>query len=322
MNILSIDIGGTYSRAALFNGDCADTLQQHSSTPVKVSTAAFASFNALMQHLVQQFPASALQEATFVVAVPGPVEQQKYALLANVAWREADVQQLSGIPGDILLINDFVAQAFACLTRQMQAKEIKSGTRHDRISGICVVGAGTGLGHAALQKIGKHYQVLPSEAGHAAFAFDASEMDYQQFVQAQQSAADQYAVNDQIVSGSGLLWLHQFLTGETISAAEIPAKILPDSPTAHYFARLYARSCRNYALSLLDTCGALYITGGVALNSPFLVDNAVFSQEFVHSSAKGSILQTIAIRLNQSDFMGLWGGALYGILHRQGQLLL
>ncbi len=319
MKILSIDIGGTYSRAAIFAGDAVESLQMLSAHPVKVRTSAFDSFQALMDHCLQQCPVQDSDDVSMVLGVPGPVENNRYALLANVAWKEADVNQLRNMPGECFLINDFVAQAFACLSPQMNTLLIKPGSR-SATQGFCVVGAGTGLGHAALQVVDGRYQVIPSEAGHAAFAFDVTEMDYQQFVTTKKALQQDYAVNDQIVSGSGLLLLHEFLTGDIIAPEDIPQHILPDSKTAHYFARLYARSCRNYVLSLLDTCNTLYITGGVALNSPFLVSNDSFRAAFIHSSAKSSILKSIPVILNQSDFMGLWGGALYGLLQQQNKL--
>ncbi len=319
MNILSIDIGGTYSRGAVFSGDNIDTLQMLSATPIKVSTSAFASFNELINYFVQQCPPTELHYSNVVLGVPGPVENNQYALLANVSWREADVKSLHNLQGEIFLINDFVAQAFACLSPHMRVKAIKNGTRMIT-QNRCVVGAGTGLGHAALDYFDGKYRVIPSEAGHNAFAFDVSEQGYQRFVNQRNPLQGDYAINDQIVSGSGLLLLHEYLTGEAISAAQIPQKIQADSPCAHYFARLYARSCRHYVLSLLDTCSVLYITGGVALNSPFLVDNDTFRKEFINSAAKGGILQTIPIRLNQSDFMGLWGAAVYSVVRHSQQL--
>lgn len=319
MNILSIDIGGTYSRGAVFGGDSIENLHMLSAEPIKVSTSAFDSFNDLMNYFVQQLPQTSLNYSTFVLGVPGPVENNHYALLANVTWQAADVRHLQNLQGEIFLINDFVAQAFACLSPQMQVKDIKTGTR-PATHNMCVVGAGTGLGHAALEYFDKKYHVLPSEAGHNAFAFDVTEQDYQRFVNSKKQLQGDYAINDQIVSGSGLLLLHEYLSGVAIKAEQIAQQIQADSPTAHYFARLYARSCRHYVLSLLDTCSVLYITGGVALNSPFLVDNDSFRQEFVNSAAKGSILQTLSIRLNQSDFMGLWGAAVYGILRQNRQL--
>jgi len=319
MNILSIDIGGTYSRAAVFSGLNENALKMTSVDAIRVSTSAFNSFEDLITHITQSFSPKEYHYDSIVIAVPGPVEKNKQAELVNVSWKHANIEKTKNNHCEIILINDFVAQAFACLSKQMNKKIIKN-CDVDKMKGICVVGAGTGLGHATLQFIDNKYLIIPSEAGQVTYPFDIAEVEYQKFLIHTKKLHDTHITNDHVVSGSGLLLLHEFLTGEKITAEEIQQKIPLDSETTHYFARLYARSCRNYALSLLDAFSSLYITGGVALKSPFLVDNDSFRKEFVNSPSKAAILQTIPIYVNQSDFMGLWGGALYGLLRQNQQL--
>lgn len=72
----------------------------------------------------------------------------------------------------------------------------------------------------------------------------------------------------------GLRLLHLFLTGERREAHEIAAEALgSETGTLRWYARFYARACRNWALSTLCT-GGLFITGGIALRNPLVTECA------------------------------------------------
>ena len=311
--ILTTDIGGTNSRFAVFEGGEDGSLTCLKS--VWLSTWGASSFENLLQKLdASDFGYRPSTCDITVAAVPGPVESGCFANLANVPWQV----DLSGLksdlgPGRVHLINDFVAQAFACRTSAVQhALLIKEGTGQPEAP-LSVVGAGTGFGHCSLVPDGRGgFIPLPSEAGHTAFAFvTREEHDFERFVL--DRTGREFVIGDDIISGRGLSYLHEFHHGIKLEPREVVAQTIPDSPVQHWFARLYGRACRNYALSMLSL-GGFYIAGGVSSKNPHLLDNDDFRDEFVASAAHGKLLRRIPVRLVTNEESGLWGAAFYGVV--------
>lgn len=312
--ILAVDIGGTNSRFARFgvNEQKLLTLEKEE----WISTVSVSSFENLIAVASQKIDIE--DNDILVFGVPGPVEFEHYANLVNVPWQEIDISpirnKIKQKGGQVYLINDFVAQAFGCLNEKIGNEiEIKSGAMDHKI-GLSVIGAGTGLGHCTLifEDDGKPIPI-PSEAGQMSFPFQTKEeIKYKDFLEERMNV--NLIINDNVVSGPGLAMLHYYLTGRLMSPLEVAQEITPESETANWFARLFARSCRNYVLCLLPICSVLYITGGVAANLPFLVNNCVFRDEFTQSSKK-DLLNKIPIKLNQNKSLGLWGSAQYGLEH-------
>ena len=106
--------------------------------------------------------------------------------------------------------------------------------------------------------------------------------------------------------------LHQFLTGIKLEPSEVVTEINADSETTQWFAKFYARDCRNYVLTTLAAGGQLFISGGVAMKNPFLVDNAAFRDEFLQGSGTAQdVLAHISVSLLQDERIGLFGAAYY-----------
>lgn len=317
-NILAVDIGGTNSRFAHFRVSNAGELLYESG--FWLATHSALSLEDLLQKARE---AGAIAENfawdAMVLAVPGAIKEKTYAKLANVPWT-VDISGLrTQVPATkILLINDFVAQAFACpLSRYLETRTIQAGQTESGAN-IAVIGAGTGLGHCALALTdGGGFLPLPSEAGHAAFPFYGKiETEYRDYLLDRTGA--RYPYGDIVVSGSGLTYLHSFLTGRSLTPAELVAEINPDSDTTVLFARFYARAARNYALTVL-ALGGLFIAGGVAMKNSFLVDNDHFRNEFSDSLHYGPILKNIPITLLLSEDSGLWGAAHYGVINLRAE---
>lgn len=115
--ILTSDIGGTNSRFAAFHLDDSGELTFLESIWLKTWEAH--SFDHLLENLkTNGFPYTIDNCQVVVAAVPGPVENKCRANLANAPWK-VDISHLKRDYGDdrIHLINDFVAQAYACHTR-------------------------------------------------------------------------------------------------------------------------------------------------------------------------------------------------------------
>ena len=313
-NILAVDIGGTNSRFAHFRA--TDTGELLYEDGFWLATHSALSLEDLLEKareagaITRNFAWDAL-----VLAVPGAIKGKTYAKLANVPWAVDISGLLTRAPGTrIFLINDFVAQAFACpLSQYLKTRTIRAGQTESGAN-IAVIGAGTGLGHCALALTDEgRFLPLPSEAGHTAFPFYGRiETEYRDYLLHRTGV--RYPFGDIVVSGPGLAYLHSFLTGRSLTPAEVVAAIDPGSETTVLFARFYARAARNYALTVL-ALGGLFIAGGVAMRNPFLVDNDHFRDEFGDSLHCGPILENIPVTLILSEDSGLWGAAHCGAIN-------
>ena len=175
-----------------------------------------------------------------------------------------------------------------------------------------IIGAGTGLGTASLIRDSHgSWLPLPAEGGHVIFPFiGKEEAAFQDFAARELGLA--CLSGDDVLSGRGLRLLHLFLTGERREAHEIAAEALgSETGTLRWYARFYARACRNWALSTLCT-GGLFITGGIALRNPLVTECAAFREAFYEGPHR-KLLERIPVRRFTDMNSGLWGSAWFGM---------
>jgi len=237
-NVIAVDIGGTNSRFGHFRISDEGRLSYVDGLRLKTHSAS--SLDDLMEMARNEGPIAAdTQWDVVVLAVPGAVKDNTYAKLANVPWA-VDVSGLRtrATGARIFLINDFVAQAFACpLTSRLNTQIVQNG-EPQAAANVAVVGAGTGLGHCALAPTGGGaFLPLPSEAGHATFAFyGKTETAYRDYLLERTGA--EYPYGDIVVSGPGLTHLHAFLTGRDLDPADVIGEITPKAETTVLFCPL------------------------------------------------------------------------------------
>ncbi len=310
-HILAADIGGTNSRFAYFevNGDDSLTLRDTTWIPSRESR----SFDELLDQLhATSFPIRADEADMVVVAAAGPVEKGRYCFMTNVNWGIdfSNAKTDFGIER-YALIGDFFAQAYGCRSPiSSQAAMVLSGESHDD-GAVAVVGAGTGLGKAVLVPDGKgHFVARSSEGGHVYFTpEDEQESGLDRFIA--KKAGIPHATWEDVVSGRGLSYIHEYLTGVELKPADVAATFSADSKTLAWSSSFYGRVCRNYALEVIAT-GGLYIAGGVAAKNPILIKHESFEQAFRTSHVHGRLLSEIPVMLVDNEENGLWGAAYYG----------
>jgi glucokinase len=313
MNILAADIGGTNSRFAHFTLDEKGTLALNETRWFE--TRKSTSLSHLLELLNRsEFSLPIDQSDIAVLAVAGPIINGVYSNPPNIPW---DIDLSRGLKNfnrmRCFLINDFVAQAYACRSPIIRAaRQILPG-QIDSSAPLAVIGAGTGLGMAALTPDGAGgYVAVPSEGGHCEFPFESpAEFEFMQFVMDKFNAP--YVETEFIVSGRGLSLVHHFLAGEKLTPAEVSAGLSHDSETLEWAARFYGRACRNYALQVLAR-GGVYIAGGVAAKTPLLVMHPAFERQFTNSKTMAAMLKKIPVYLNTNEESGLWGAALFAKL--------
>lgn len=313
LRILAADIGGTNARFAAFTADRDGRLARLGGC--WLPTAQSASFPDLVARLDREgglpFPAAAADVAA--VAIAGPVEEGGRSVPPNIAW-DLDLGRDAPALGfrDWVLLNDFAAQAYACRTPAMErAEEVLPG-RPDPAGVLAVVGAGTGLGKAALLPDGRGgWMVLATEAGHGLFPFASErELDFWRFVRAATGRVQ--VIGDMVCTGSGLSLLHRFLTGEERAPEAVAATFAPGSATLEWFARFLGRACREFALQTV-ALGGVVVAGGIAARNPALVRHPAFAAEFRESETHAGLLERIPVRLSADQDAGLWGAAQAGL---------
>jgi len=310
-NILAADIGGTNSRFAYFSADEARNLTLLETK--WLNTADAASFAQLMDNLRSAGMLLKPKDADIVViGIAGPVEHGVRSSPPLIPW-SIDLSSARRDYGfrEYALINDFIAQAFACLTEVGRAAMNILPGEPEKGAVKAVIGAGTGLGHAALVPDGRgDYLAVPSEAGHANFPFVSKrEYEFQEFLL--RESVELYITGNTVVSGKGLSYVHRFLTGKKLAPDEVAKRFTHHPETLEWAARFYGRACRNFALETLSL-GGIYIAGGVAAKSTELVNHKAFETEFRSSDTLAGLLERVPVFLITDENSGLWGAANYG----------
>lgn len=316
-HLLAADIGGTNSRFGHFLSHPDGRIEQaHNLWLPTREAACFADMLAALGGA--DFPLRPAEADAAVFAVPGPMSGpvgvmgaawSRTCVFANIPW-DMDLDRDGPRFGlkNAALVNDFAAQAQAFRTPLAEASQPVLPGRFDAARVRGVMGAGTGLGMAALIPLsGGGHQVAASEGGHAAFVLGRDEADYLRFLC--EATGEPYPRGDVVLSGQGLSLLHRYLTGRDLSPAGVAAELTPDCDTTALFAGFYGRAARNYALTVLAG-GGMYLSGGVAAKNPMLVTHPRFAREFRQSPTMARFLAGIPVSLARREDMGLAGAAL------------
>lgn len=210
------------------------------------------------------------------------------------------------------VINDFTAQALA-LPALPESSLIRIGGG-EAIHGATklIIGPGTGLGVAALKKVGDHWLPLPGEGGHAAFS-PVSAMDNEILAILQQRLS--FVSWESVLCGSGIELLfeaHSTLSGQTqqLKNHEITAQALSgeqlSKQTLLHFCELLGRAASNAALTT-GAQGGVYIAGGIIPRFPEFFAQSGFRQSFDVNDKMVDYLANIPTNLIMHDNPGLMG---------------
>ena len=313
MKILAADIGGTNSRFAEVEISGLSNLTLYEPVVFPTWSESIDSFDRLLEHYSEAKPPGSPAIGDYdalAIAIAGAVNGQR-ATLPNIAW-DIDLS-VSKTVRNVFLLNDFFAQAHGYLDPDVfdRMRLVRPGPGAGPGS-IAIVGAGTGLGHAALKPYRGERVVIGSESGHTSFSFHGeAERKIESSMLARKGKTWMSA--DDVVSGSGAALILESLTGETVSPAEALSVARKDSPNCSYYSRFYARACRNYCLAMFPV-EALVITGGIAAKNPHLIESESFIEEFNDGRAYRHLLERIPIYLNQDQALGIKGAAIHAWL--------
>jgi glucokinase len=302
MRIVAGDIGGTKTLLQLVDDG---TVAQE----IRYESGAWPTFDALLSDFLARDPRP-IDAACFAVA--GPVIGDR-AEITNLTWTmiAPDLATRFAIRS-VALINDFYAVALGVpLLGAADLLSLNAGTRVPHAP-IAILGAGTGLGEAALIHDGTKWNVVPSEGGHADFGPQDEE---QARLYAQLHAKYGHVSWERLLSGMGLVNIHNFLTGIDRPYDEtIPIDIakLAESHdetairTFEIFVDIYGAEAGNMALRLLAR-GGVFLAGGVAAKNTRRFTDGRFARAFTRKGRFESLLRAIPVDVIVNPAVGLMG---------------
>ena len=318
-HFLAGDIGGTKTRLAVIEVDGTQVQTLHETG---YSSRGYATFEALLGDFISGIQTPI--HAAFGVA--GPV-QGRVVQTTNLPWRiDADALQRQLGFAHCTLINDLEATAYglpALAANDLLA--LQSGAP-DAGGNAAVIAAGTGLGEAGLYWDGQRHHPFATEGGHASFSpGDELEIAFLRYLQQQH----QHVSWERVVSGMGLLSLHEFLrlyhhaavpqwlidemhggdAAAAISGAAMSGRDEICVETLHRFARLYGTEAGNLALKTMSR-GGLYLGGGIAPKILPLLRDGVFLDAFLNKGRMRPLLEAMPVRVILNDRAALFGAAL------------
>ena len=322
---LAGDIGGTETCLALVEVDGVRVKIVHE---VSYPSRDYAAFEILLGEFLSslEFMGYPNTPAHAAFGIAGPV-LGRAVQTTNLPWQiDADALQRQFGFARCTLLNDLEATAYGLpalgaddlLTLQAGAAEADGN--------IAVIAAGTGLGEAGLFWDGQCHLPFATEGGHTSFSpCDEQEITFLLFLQQQFG----HVSWERVVSGMGLLSLHQFLclyrhaeppqwlademhNGDAAAAIAHAALSGQDDicrETLSWFVRLYGAEAGNLALKTMSQ-GGLYLGGGIAPKILPLLQNGEFMEAFLNKGRMRPLLEAMPVRVILNDRAALFGTAL------------
>lgn len=309
--ILIGDIGGTNARFSV-------VLDAHSeaSEPIVVKTANFGTIDEAIQAAVLDH--TSLHPNSAVLAVAGPVESDEIPL-TNCPWVVKPRQMLANLGlSDIVVLNDFEAQALAVVALGEEHMEQIGGGAPEPNAGRVVLGPGTGLGVAGLVHALGHWIPIPGEGGHMDIG-PRSPRDFEVFPHIE--PIEGRISGEQILCGRGLVNVYRAVAtadgkpSPFTQPAEITAAALEKSdPVAEealsIFATCLGRTAGDMALVFMSR-GGVFLTGGIAPKILPALKAGNFRAAFEDKAPHSALMRTMPVYVVTQPLAALAGLAAF-----------
>ncbi|KIQ04644.1 glucokinase [Agrobacterium tumefaciens] len=262
--ILIGDIGGTNARFSIVPDATSEPTQLTSVKTADFKTIDEAIRSAVLDH-------TSLLPVSAILAVAGPIETDEIPL-TNCDWVVKPKEMLTNLGlKDVIVINDFEAQALAIATLGSDDRETIGPQRPDMIASRVVLGPGTGLGVAGLVHARNMWFPVPGEGGHVDIG-PRSARDYQVFPHL--DTIEGRIAGEQILCGRGLVNLYRAIcladgvTPVFSDPADVTAKGLSGEDrqaqeTLSLFSTYLGRIAGDMALIFMAR-GGVYLAGGIS----------------------------------------------------------
>jgi glucokinase len=261
--VLIGDVGGTNARFAI-----VDSAESEASEPRIVRTAEFPNID---DAVLAVLASEKSRPNSAVIAIAGPVLGDEIGL-TNVDWvvRPRKMFESLGL-SDIVVLNDFEAQALAVVALGDEHMEKIGGG--DPLEGAArvVLGPGTGLGVAGLIQSGGRWIPVPGEGGHMDIG-PRTDRDRQIFPHIE--PIEGRISGEQILCGRGLVSAYRavaiadgkeprFTTPAEVTAAALERNDAVAEEALAFFVTCLGRTAGDLAL-VFKSQGGVFLTGGIA----------------------------------------------------------
>ncbi|CAN0654629.1 Glucokinase [Nitratireductor aquimarinus] len=309
--ILIGDIGGTNARFAIL----VDSNAEPKTFPV-VQTADYETIDEAIQSAILDRTSILPQSA--VLAVAGPVDGDEIDL-TNCDWvvRPRQMMEKMGL-GDIIVINDFEAQALAVVALDDEHLEMVCPGEADPTGSRVVLGPGTGLGMAGLVHAQHTWFPVPGEGGHVDLG-PRSERDLEIFPHLERIEGRVAA--EQILCGRGMVNLYRAIsaadgkqpvheTPAEISSAGLDGSDPVAVETLDLFVTYLGRLAGDLALIFMAR-GGVYLSGGIAQKIVPTLKNGNFRRAFEDKAPHSALVKEIPVYVITHPMAALVGLAAY-----------
>lgn len=330
MDVLAGDIGGTHTRLARIadrgNGPAIQALRVFSSEEYESLEQAVEAY--------LQDASGPFQGGCFGVA--GPVRSGR-ARATNLPWT-VDAQRLTEVLDvPVRVINDLEATGWAVpLLSADQLFLLKDGTADTSGNGA-VIAPGTGLGEAGLFRNEAGLIPFPSEGGHTDFS---PADDRESSLQAYLASRFGHVSWERVVSGPGLVTVHQFLSERipeedlvgcplkgggggdvgppTVSQAAREGRCRACAGAMEQFCRSLGAEAGNLALTMLATAG-VWIGGGIAPDVLDFLTRNHFLEGFLRKGRMTDLLSEIPVHVILDENAPLLGAGRRALEDLEGE---
>ncbi|WP_136621623.1 MULTISPECIES: glucokinase [Mesorhizobium] len=309
--ILIGDIGGTNARFSIV----LDT-NSEAGEPTIVQTANYNTIDEAIQAAV--LDRSSVRPNSAVLAVAGPVDGDEIEL-TNCPWIVKPRKMFANLGlSDIVVLNDFEAQALAVVALGEEHMEKIGGGTPEPNAGRVVLGPGTGLGVAGLVYALRHWIPVPGEGGHMDIG-PRTPRDFEVFPHIEK--LEGRISGEQILCGRGLVNVYRavakadgkpspFTTPAEVTAAAL-AKTDPVAQEAlETFVTCLGRTAGDLALVFMSR-GGVFLTGGIAQKIVPALKAGNFRAAFEDKAPHSALMRTMPVYVITHPLAALLGLAAY-----------
>ncbi len=320
MRVLAGDIGGTKTALAMVDIGPASLAVE------RLETYASAVYPGLEEVVEDFLRGERSRPRTAGFGVAGPVRDGS-ARITNLPWR-IETRMLERQTGvrRIALQNDFVSAAMGLRYLKPAQVAILARGRPERGAPMAILGAGTGLGQAAVIRLPDREIVVPSEGGHMDFG---PATDLQARLATYLRRKFGRTSRERVLSGPGLVRIYEFLKlegaapeGRDVRAAlergDDPAAVVSQFGLARrdrlcraaldLFVAIYGSEAGNTALQYRAT-GGVFLGGGIAAKILPALRRPEFLRAFRAKPRMQELLSRVPVRVVLDPRLGLFGAA-------------
>jgi glucokinase len=305
------DIGGTNVRLAVADLEGG---KPRLSAPKSLPHAGVATFEDVVDRFLKE-TGGPMPDA-IVLAVAGPIKDGEVRL-TNGQWFISEKGLRAKGFGFARLINDYAALGYA--VEHLKGDDLASiGGDQPGIPGqtVGVVGAGTGLGVAALVRDAYASSVMVTEGGHIGWApHDNTEFEILKLLRMQ----FEHVSVERVLSGPGLANIHGALAqiggvkAEKLTPAEISKRAIAKSDALcvaalDRFCGIYGRFAGDMVLAF-GARGGMYLGGGIAPRLVPQLNEGTFRRCFEDKGRFVSYVGIVPTKVIMHPFAALLGSA-------------